>query len=253
MKDKKTLLIIIGFCIAIGVVYAVYNMLPQNQAKWVLIDIAIVIVIIWLIVKMVRMVRLSKVVAGPTNLLYEEKNPKAYTEEMEKILENVSQREQKDLIRINISTGLLYNGDYEEALTLLDKIAINGQPVVNQVLCFANQALASYLDGKIEQGNVIVKEQRELFKKYEKASGISNNLVVVYTAEKLAAGDYEQAWNQLQKLNGVKVSSVLQDIVDYFCLQATKGLKKEEEYSEYKKKLTERKIVPAIANKMNIK
>ena len=66
MKDKKTWLIIIGFCIAIGVVYAVCSMLPQNQAKWLLIDIAIVIVIIWLIVKMVRMVRLSKVVAGMT-------------------------------------------------------------------------------------------------------------------------------------------------------------------------------------------
>ena len=147
MKDKKTWLIIIGFCIAIGVVYAVCSMLPQNQAKWLLIDIAIVIVIIWLIVKMVRMVRLSKVVAGPTSLLYEEKDPKAYAEEMEKILENVNQREQKDLIRINISTGLLYNGDYEEAINLIDQIAINGLPVVNQFLCFANKALASYLDG----------------------------------------------------------------------------------------------------------
>ena len=151
MKDKKTWLILIGFCIAIGVIYAVCSMLPENQARWVLIDIAIVIVIVWLVVKMVRMVRLSKVVAGPTGLLYEEKNPKAYVEEMEKILENVNQREQKDLIRINISTGLLYNGDYEEAIELVDKIAINGQPVVNQVLCFANKALASYLDEKYEQ------------------------------------------------------------------------------------------------------
>ena len=91
MKDKKTWLIIIGFCIAIGVIYAVCSMLPENQARWVLIDIAIVIVIVWLVVKMVRMVRLSKVVAGPTGLLYEEKNPKAYVEEMEKILENVNQ------------------------------------------------------------------------------------------------------------------------------------------------------------------
>ena len=249
MKDKKTWLIIIGFCIAIGVVYAVCSMLPQNQAKWLLIDIAIVIVIIWLIVKMVRMVRLSKVVAGPTSLLYEEKDPKAYAEEMEKILENVNQREQKDLIRINISTGLLYNGDYEEAINLIDQIAINGQPVVNQVLCFANKALASYLDGKYEQGNAIVKEQQELFKKYENVAGISNNLVVVYTAEKLAEGNYEQAWKQLQKLNGAKVSSVLQDIVDYFYLQAAKGMKNEE-YLEYKKKLMERKLVPAIADKM---
>ena len=249
MKDKKTWLIIIGFCIAIGVVYAVCSMLPQNQAKWLLIDIAIVIVIIWLIIKMVRMVRLSKVVAGPTSLLYEEKDPKAYAEEMEKILENVNQREQKDLIRINISTGLLYNGDYEEAINLIDQIAINGQPVVNQVLCFANKALASYLDGKYEQGNAIVKEQQELFKKYENVAGISNNLVVVYTAEKLAEGNYEQAWNQLQKLNGAKVSSVLQDIVDYFYLQAAKG-RKNEEYLEYKKKLMERKLVPAIADKM---
>lgn len=249
MKDKKAWIIIIGFCIAIGVVYAVCSMLPQKQAKWLLIDIAIVIVIIWLIVKMVRMVRLSKVVAGPTSILYEEKNPKAYAEEMEKILENVNQREQKDLIRINISTGLLYNGDYEEAINLIDQIAINGQPVVNQVLCFANKALASYLDGKYEQGNAIVKEQQELFKKYENVAGISNNLVVVYTAEKLAEGNYEQAWNRLQKLNGAKVSSVLQDIVDYFYLQAAKGMKNEE-YLEYKKKLMERKLVPAIADKM---
>ena len=249
MKDKKAWIIIIGFCIAIGVVYAVCSMLPQKQAKWLLIDIAIVIVIIWLIIKMVRMVRLSKVVAGPTSLLYEEKDPKAYAEEMVKIIENVNQREQKDLIRINISTGLLYNGDYEEAINLIDQIAINGQPVVNQVLCFANKALASYLDGKYEQGNAIVKEQQELFKKYENVAGISNNLVVVYTAEKLAEGNYEQAWNQLQKLNGAKVSSVLQDIVDYFYLQAAKGMKNEE-YLEYKKKLMERKLVPAIADKM---
>lgn len=250
MKGNKTWIIIIGFCIALGVVYALCSMLPQNQAKWILIDITIVIIIIWLIVKMVRMVRLSKVVAGPTGILYEEKNPKAYVVEMERILENVSQREQKDLIRINISTGLLYNGDYQEAINLIDQIAINGQPVVNQVLCFANKALASYLDGKYEQGNAIVREQRDLFKKYEKASGIFNNLVVVYTAEKLVEENYEQAWNQLQKLNGVKVSSVLQDVVDYFYLQIAKGLKREEDYLEYEKKLTERKIVPAIADKM---
>ena len=105
------------------------------------------------------------------------------------------------------------------------------------------------------QGNAIVKEQQELFKKYENVAGISNNLVVVYTAvvfqmtDFLSEGNYEQAWNQLQKLNGAKVSSVLQDIVDYFYLQAAKG-RKNEEYLEYKKKLMERKIVPAIADKM---
>ena len=120
---------------------------------------------------------------------------------------------------------------------------------MNQVLCFANKALASYLDGKYEQGNAIVKEQQELFKKYENVAGISNNLVVVYTAEKLAEGNYEQAWNRCQKFNGAKVSSVLQDIVDYFYMQAAKGMKNEE-YLEYKKKLMERKLVPAIADKM---
>ena len=88
-----------------------------------------------------------------------------------------------------------------------------------------------------------------MFKKYENVAGISNNLGGVYTAEKLAEGNYEQAWNQLQKLNGAKVSSVLQDIVDYFYLLAAIGMKNEE-YLEYKKKLMERKLVPAIADKM---
>lgn len=251
MKDKKTWLMIAGFCVAVGVIYAVCSLLPENEARWVLLDIAIVIVVAWLVAKIVRMVRLSKVVSGPTGLLYEEKDPKAYAEAMEKIMEKVDQREQKDLIRINISTGLIYNGDYEEALSILDKIAINGQPVVNQALCYANQALASYLDGRNEQGNEIMNQQRSLFKKFENTSGISNNLVAIYTAEKLAAGDYEQAWNQLQKLNGVKVSSVLEDLTDYFHLLAAKGTKKEEEYCEYKKKLTERKLVPAVEQKIS--
>lgn len=246
---KKTSIILVCFIVLLGVLFAVGNFLPQQYSKWFLLY-AVILVIIWLVVKMVRMVRLSKVVSGPTNLLYEEKDPVAYVEAMEKILEDVTQKEQKDLIRINISTGLLYAGQYSDAIAMLDNISVNRQPVVNQVLCFANRALSLFLSDQFEQGQAVVNEHKAEFSKYENAQGISNNVITVYAAEKTAQGKYEEAWKQLERLKGVKLSQALEDVVLYYRMLVAKKLEKEEDFVRCKEKLRREKRIPAIKEKL---
>ena len=251
MKNKKIILIILGACVVFGIIYAASELLPENEAKIVLIGVAVVFVILWMIFKMIQMFRLNKDVSGPTHLLFEEKDPAKYVQEMETILEQVNGKQQKDLVRINISAGQLYNGDYQEAISTLEKVALPGQPVTNQLICYANQIMAYFLSGDKEKGLAVVEEQRKLLKKYDNtASGITNNVLVVYAFEFLAKGEYEQALATLEKLETRKVSSILQDIVDYLKCECYRNLKRESEKNALKNTMLQGKLVPAIRMKL---
>lgn len=252
MKEKKNIFIILLFCVAIGVIYAIYNAFPQKQARVLIIGVAVCVVIVWMVVKMVNMVRLNKIVSEPVHFLYEDKRPDLYVEEMKKVLEKIHSRQQKDLIRINIAAGQVYNGDFEEALATIDQVALPGQPVVNQVLAYANQAMAYLCLNRKEEVLKLVEEQRFLFQKYEHtASGLTNNIMVTYAIEQYAKGEYNKALEYLDRLKDKKVSSILQDVVDYLYFECYRNLKREVERAELKRMMLASNLVPGIRKKLD--
>lgn len=252
MKNKKSMLYVLGACLVVGIIYAVASILPEAQAKLLLIGIAVTMLIIWMVAKMVRMSKLSKIISGPTHLLYEEKEPVLYVEEMQEILNKVSGKQQKDLVRINIAAGQVYAGQYEQALETLEVISVAGQPEVNRVLCYAYETMADFLSGKYNALKSVMDEQRKLLKKYDSTtSGLTNNVLLMYAFELIAKGEYTEALERLDSLKGRKVSSILQDMVDFSYLECYRNLKKVEERKQLLEQMKERTLVPAIKNKIS--
>lgn len=251
MKSKKTIGIIIVACVVVGIVYAISSMLPENQTQIVLIGVAVTILIIWMGIKIANMFRLNKIVSAPTYLLYEEKRPDLYVQEMQQIVEKMSSRQQKDLIRINIAAGYLYNGQLEKVEEQIQQIALPGQPEANQVLCYAYEAMAYFLKGEREKGLEVIESQRSLLKKYDStASGLTNNVLVLYGFEKIAKGEYKEALETLDLLKEKKVSSILQDIVDYLYLECYRNLKMDAERHALRDMMRKASVVPVIKNKI---
>ena len=247
MKNKKSLLIIIGACLVIGIIFAVTNMLPASRAKVVLVGIAATLLIIWMVFKMFQMSKLSKIVSGPTHLLYEEKDPAQYVTEMQQILANISGKQQKDLVRINIAAGQVYAGECDEAIQTIEKISIPGQPEVNRVLCYAYAVTAHFFLGQYADVKKIMDEQRKLLKKYDSTtSGLTNNILMLYVFEDITKKEYTHALETLDTLKNHKISTVLQDLVDFSYLKCYCKLKQEEKYRCLLEEMKNRAVVPII-------
>lgn len=254
MKNKKYVFAIIMFCVAVGVIYAIAMCVPEKQAQIIILGVAVAAVVVWMIVKMINMVRLNKIMSAPIPLLYEEKRPDLYIEEMGKISSKIHAKQQKDLIRINVAAAQIYNGEFQNALDTLDKVALPGQPVVHQVLVHANRVMAHFLLDQKEEVVSVVEKNRAVLKKYENSSsGLVNNIVVTYAIEQLAKGNYEKALEYLESLREKKVSSILQDVVDYLYCECYRNLKREGERTELKRVMLEGNLVPGIRKKLERK
>lgn len=250
MREKKSWIIIVGICLAIGIVYAISISFPEEQARFILIGVAVSFAVLWMVFKMVTMYRLSKKVSAPVAFLYEEKNPAKYIEAMEQVLSQVSNRQQKDLISINVSAAQIYDGEYARALEIMEKISVNAQPISNQVLFYTNQLMAYFLNDNSQEVNTVFEKQKELLEKYQNTAGISNNLAVVFAMQEICADESEKAYERLCQLEPEKVSAILIDIVDYTKYICLKNLKREEERLAIWDTMSGRRLVPAVEKKM---
>ncbi len=100
-------------------------------------------------------------------LLYTDKNPEQYIEEVDKLLAKDRQKTEKDINYIQKSTGLLYAGRFDEAADILiekvDKI-----PNFWQVLYYHNLLLSLYFGGSREKANNILSEVKDTIDSYYK-------------------------------------------------------------------------------------
>lgn len=251
MKSKKILGILLLLSIVVGLFWILNSMLPKSQAMVLQVGIALAILVLWVIGKMITIYRLQKMLSQPNHLLYEDKDPLAYSEEMQKLLPQVDGRQQKDLIAINIAAAQLYAGDYTAVHSWLEQVALPGQPEVNRVLYYVYNGMAYFLNEQKEEGLALVEQERNLFQKYSHtASGITSNILVLYAYEKNANHAFAEALSILEEVEERKVSSILQDLVDYGKLNCYRNLKMEEERAAMKKVLKKAKLVPAIAHKI---
>lgn len=254
MKNKKYVFAIIMFCLAVGVVYAIAMCFPKEQAQIIILGVAIAVIVVWMVVKMINMVRLNKIMSAPIPLLYEQKRPDLYIEEMERISSKIHSKQQNDLIRINIAAAQIYNGEFQKALDTLDKVALPGQPVVHQVLVHANRVMAYFMLDQKEEVIDVVENNRTVLNKYENtSSGLANNIAVTHAMEQLAKGKYEKAIEYLDSLKEKKVSSILQDMVDYLYCECYRNLKRDGERAELKRMMLAGNLVPGIRKKLEKK
>ena len=81
----------------------------------------------------------------------------------------------------------------------------------------------------------------------------ANNIAVTHAMEQLAKGKYEKAIEYLDSLKEKKVSSILQDMVDYLYCECYRNLKRDGERAELKRMMLAGNLVPGIRKKLEKK
>lgn len=100
-------------------------------------------------------------------LLYSEKSPEKYLDEVNKILNKAHTDREKSINLIQKTTGLLYAGKFNEAIGVLSD-NIKKIPPNWQHIYYHNLILCLFLDGHIDKGNEVLKEADETLKEYSK-------------------------------------------------------------------------------------
>lgn len=98
-------------------------------------------------------------------LLYIEKSPEKYIEEIDRLLLKFQSEKERNINLIQKTTGLFYAGNFEEAIKILKK-DVNKIPPNWQVIYYHNLILSLFFKGEIEEGKVLFAQAKETIDVY---------------------------------------------------------------------------------------
>ena len=98
-------------------------------------------------------------------LLYIEKSPEKYIEEIDRLLLKFQSEKERNINLIQKTTGLFYAGNFEEAIKIL-KNEINKIPPNWQVIYYHNLILSLFFKGEIEEGKALFTQVKEIIDVY---------------------------------------------------------------------------------------
>ena len=112
-------------------------------------------------------------------LLYVEKSPQKYIDEVDKLISKIQSSREKNINLIQKTTGLLYAGRFDESITILmddiKKIPPNWQHIY-----YHNLILSLYFNDEIDRGNDILNEADDVLKEYEKRENNKAAIEFIY-------------------------------------------------------------------------
>ena len=100
-------------------------------------------------------------------LLYADKKPDQYIQEIDNLLAKRQSKTEIDINYIQKSTGLLYAGRFDEAAGILTE-KVNKIPNFWQVVYYHNLLLSLYFGGSTEKANGILNEVKDVMDSYYK-------------------------------------------------------------------------------------
>jgi len=133
---------------------------------------------------MSRRKKLEKQVELFNKLLYVDKNPQKYIGEVDKLLLKYQSENEKHINYIQKTTGLLYAGKFEEAVSILNE-KVKKIPPNWQVVYYHNMLLSLYFSGETEKANEILKEVKSTIDSYYKKDYNKVTIELIY-----AVSDY---------------------------------------------------------------
>lgn len=98
-------------------------------------------------------------------LLYIEKSPEKYIEEIDRLLLKFQSEKERNINLIQKTTGLFYAGNFEEAIKIL-KNDVNKIPPNWQVIYYHNLILSLFFMGEIEEGKALFAQAKETIDVY---------------------------------------------------------------------------------------
>ncbi|WP_313343644.1 hypothetical protein [Sedimentibacter sp.] len=114
-----------------------------------------------------RRKNLEKQVELFNKLLYKEKSPEKYIDEIDKLLLKIQSDREVTINYIQKTTGLLYVGKFAEAIDILVN-KVKKIPSNWQVIYYHNLVLSMYFNGEIEKANQVMEQARETLDLYSK-------------------------------------------------------------------------------------
>lgn len=127
----------------------------------------IIVIVAFLLYAVFKRRTLVKQVELFNKLLYVEKSPEKYIDEINKILLKVQSDNERNINFIQKTTGLFYAGRFEEVINIL-KNEVKKIPPNWQHIYYHNLILSLYFNGNIEEGNNVFCEADEILKIYAK-------------------------------------------------------------------------------------
>ncbi len=125
------------------------------------------ILIIMFAFSSMRRKNLEKQVELFNKLLYKEKSPEKYIDEVDKLLLKVQSEKETTINYIQKTTGLLYAGRFNEAIDILNN-KVKKIPPNWQVIYYHNLLLSMYFNGDIEKANEMMAQSKETLNLYSK-------------------------------------------------------------------------------------
>lgn len=154
-------------------------------------DILIIIIVILIIYGFLKRRSLVKQVNLFNKLLYLEKSPEKYIEEVDKLLRRLQSEKEKHINLIQKTTGLLYSGRFNESIKILTddikKIPPNWQHVY-----YHNLILSYFFNDEIDKGNEVLNEAKDVLELYAKRDSNKTAIEFIYAITDFYNGNGEE-------------------------------------------------------------
>jgi hypothetical protein len=145
---------------------------------------AFVVLAVYFIYSMSRRKKLEQQVELFNKLLYEQKNPQKYTAVIDDLLLKFQSENERNINYIQKTTGLLYAGRFDEAVSILND-SVKKIPPNWQVVYYHNMLLSLYFKGETEKANEILKENKSTIDHFYKKDYNKVTIELIY-----AVSDY---------------------------------------------------------------
>lgn len=126
-----------------------------------------------------RRKNLEKQVELFNKLLYKEKSPEKYIDEIDKLLLKIQSEKETNINYIQKTTGLLYAGKFNEAIDILNN-KVKKIPPNWQVIYYHNLLLSMYFNKDIEQATQLMSQVRETLDLYSKKDYNKVTIQLIY-------------------------------------------------------------------------
>ncbi len=138
-----------------------------------------------------RRKNLEKQVELFNRLLYKEKSPQKYIDEVDKLLLKVQSERETSINYIQKTTGLLYAGRFEEVVDILNN-RVKKIPSNWQAVYYHNLLLSMYFNGDVEKANQSMVQARETLDLYGKKDYSTVTIKLTYAVSDFYNGNFSE-------------------------------------------------------------
>lgn len=142
-------------------------------------EFVIIVLILLIVFVFIKVQKQIKEVNFLNNILYEQKEPEKYIEEMDKILSKKQTEKSKTINTIQKTTGMLYAGRFDEVVEILEKfhdIPKNWLPIYYQ-----NLVLSLYFKKDKNKANEVFKAAKPSFEEFKNNQYYKEFIDIVYS------------------------------------------------------------------------